>query len=73
MRITNQAFTSHWSLATAFKLFTKHETRDPRHGDSLARGASQREFRGFHETRITKHETRLFSRDSGLLFPFLGD
>ena len=41
-----------------------HETRDPRHGYCLARGAGcplgRREFRGFHETRITRHETRLF-------------
>ena len=46
--------------AAAFQAFTKHETRDPGHGYSLARGASQREFRGFHETRNTSHETRLF-------------
>ena len=39
--------------AAAFQVFTKHETRDPRHGYCLARGASQREFRGFHATRIT--------------------
>ena len=38
-----------------------YETRDPRHGVSLAQGASRREFRGVHETRDTKHETRLFS------------
>ena len=38
-----------------------YEARDPSHGVSLARGASQREFRGFHETRDTNHETRLFS------------
>ena len=41
-------------IATASRdqrVFTKHET--PRHGYFLARGASQREFRGFHETRIT--------------------
>ena len=38
-----------------------YETRDPGHGVSLARGASRREFRGFHETRDTRHETRLFS------------
>ncbi len=48
--------------AAAFQVFTKHETRDPRHGYSLARGASQREFRGFHETRITRHESRNFCR-----------
>ena len=43
-----------------------HETRDPRPGYCLARGAIQCEFRGFHETRITRHETRLlcFSRDT---------
>ena len=43
-----------------------HETRDPRPGYCLVRGAGcplgRREFRGFHETRITRHETRLFSR-----------
>ena len=44
--------------AAAFQVFTKPETRDPRHGYRLARGASQREFRGFHETRITRHESR---------------
>ena len=57
--------------AAAFQVFTKHETRDPRHGDSLARGASQREFRGFHETRITKHESRLlcFSRITAFFRP----
>ena len=38
-----------------------YEIRDPRHGFSLARGASHREFRGFHETRDTKHEKQLFS------------
>ena len=38
-----------------------YETRDPRHGSSRARGASRREFRGFHESRDTRHETRLFS------------
>ena len=38
-----------------------YETRDPRHGVSLARGASRREFRGVHETRDPRHETRLFS------------
>ena len=38
-----------------------YETRNPRHGVSWARGASQREFQGFHESRITRHETRLFS------------
>ena len=41
-----------------------HETRDPRQGVSLARGAGcplgRREFRGFHETRNTKHESRPF-------------
>ena len=30
-----------------------HETRDPRPGYCQARRVSQREFRGFHETRIT--------------------
>ena len=34
---------------------TNHETRS-----FLAPGASQREFRGFHESRVTKHESRLF-------------
>ncbi len=34
---------------------TNHEPRP-----FLPRGASQREFRGFHETRITRHETRPF-------------
>ena len=37
-----------------------HKSRDPRHCYCLARGASQREFQGFHESRDTKHETRLF-------------
>ena len=37
-----------------------YEIRDPRHGVSLARGASRREYRGFHETRDTRPETRLF-------------
>ena len=46
--------------AAAFQVFTKHKTRDPRHGYCLARGASQREFRGFHETRNTRHKSRLF-------------
>ena len=35
---------------------TNHEPRP-----FLARGASRREFRGFHESRDTKHESRLFS------------
>ncbi len=35
---------------------TNHEPRS-----FLARGASRREFRGFHESRVTKHESRLFS------------
>ena len=43
-----------------------HETRDPRPGYCLARGAGcplgRREFRGFHETRNTSHESRLFPR-----------
>ena len=39
----------------AIRVFTKHEARDPRHDYCLARGASQPEFRGFHETRNTKH------------------
>ena len=34
---------------------TNHEL-----GPFLARGASRREFRGFHETRVTKHESRPF-------------
>ena len=34
---------------------TNHEPRS-----FLARGASRREFRGFHETRVTKHESRPF-------------
>ena len=34
---------------------TNHEPRS-----LLARGASQREFRGFHESRGTRHESRLF-------------
>ena len=46
--------------AAAFQVFTKHETRDPRHGYCQARGVSQREFPGFHETRNTRHESRLF-------------
>ncbi len=35
---------------------TNHEPRS-----FLALGASRREFQGFHETRVTKHESRLFS------------
>ncbi len=40
-------------------------------GYCLARGASQREFRGFHETRITRHESRLlcFSRITAFFRP----
>ena len=42
-----------------------HATRDPRPGYCQARRAGcplgRREFQGFHETRITKHESRLFS------------
>ena len=34
---------------------TNHEPRP-----FLARGASQPEFRGFHESRVTRHESRLF-------------
>ena len=34
---------------------TNHEPRP-----LLARGASRREFRGFHESRVTRHESRLF-------------
>ena len=34
---------------------TNHEPRS-----FLARGASRREFRGFHESRVTRHESRLF-------------
>ncbi len=34
---------------------TNHETRP-----FLACGASRREFRGFHESRVTRHESRLF-------------
>ena len=45
---------------SAIRVFTKHETRDPRPGYCQARGVSQREFRGFHETRNTRHESRLF-------------
>ncbi len=43
-----------------------HETRDPRPGYCQAHGKCQREFRGFHETRITRHESRplCFSRDT---------
>ena len=37
-----------------------HETRDPRPGYCQARGVSRREFRGFHESRNTRHETRPF-------------
>ena len=36
-----------------------HETRDPRPGYCQAHGKCQREFRGFHETRITRHESRI--------------
>ena len=47
----------------AFRVFTKPETRDTRHGYCQARRAGcplgQREFRGFHESRNTRHETRL--------------
>ncbi len=35
---------------------TNHEPRS-----FLARGASRCEFRGLHETRVTRHESRLFS------------
>ena len=38
---------------SAIRVFTKHETRDPRPGYCQARGVSQREFPGFHETRNT--------------------
>ena len=38
-----------------------YETRGPSRGVSWAQGASRREFRGFHESRDTRHETRLFS------------
>ena len=47
-----------------------HETRDPSPGYCQVRGAGcplgRREFRGFHETRITRHESRplCFSRDT---------
>ena len=37
-------------------------SRNTRHGYCQARGVSQREFPGFHETRNTRHETRLFCR-----------
>ena len=37
-----------------------HGSRDPRHGYCQARGVSQHKFRGFHETRNTKHESRPF-------------
>ena len=42
------------------------ETRDPRPGYCQAHGKCQREFLGFHETRITRHESRplCFSRDT---------
>ena len=56
--------------AAAFQVFTKHEARDPSHGYCLPRGVSQREFPGFHETRNTRHESRLFfeSHESRLFF-----
>ena len=44
------------------------ETRDPRPGYCQAYGKCQREFRGFYETRITKHESRLLS-PHGRCFP----
>ena len=51
----------------AFQVFTKHETRV-----CLARRAGcplgRREFRGFHETRDTRHESRLLS-PPGRCFP----
>ena len=50
--------TKHEARNTAFMLFMNHETRNRALDE--ARGASQRKFRGFHETRNTKHETRLF-------------
>ena len=45
---------------------TNHEPRS-----LLARGASRREFRGFHESRVTKHESRLlcFSSHDFPAFP----
>ena len=46
-----------------------YETRNPRHGVIWARGASRREFRGFHESRDTKHETRLF-QTRNTVFPW---
>ena len=55
---------------SAFRVFTKQETRDTRPGYFQARGVSQREFRGFHETRVTKHESRLFS-NHGLFSPWV--
>ena len=54
---------------SAFRVFTKQETRDTRPGYCHARGASQREFRGFHESRNTRHETRPFF-ETRLLRPF---
>ncbi len=63
----------HRTSNRAFRVFTQHETRDPRHGYCLARGVSQREFRGFHETRNTRHESRplCFSRNTSfsIMFP----
>ena len=59
--------------AAAFQVFTKHETRDPRHGYCQARRVSQREFRGFHETRNTRHESRpLLWRGMGRLWRGMG-
>ena len=43
---------------------TNHEP-----GSFLARGASRREFRGFHESRVTKHESRLFRRGRARVAP----
>ena len=40
-----------------------------RHAFCLVRGASRHEFRGFHETRNTRHETRLFSDTNHGLCP----
>ena len=36
----------------------EHTNHEPR--SFLARGASRREFRGFHESRVTRHESRPF-------------
>ena len=65
----NQASPSTAATGTSTSwMYQETHTRDKWRGDPTARiaislqarGVSQREFRGFHETRDTKHESRLF-------------